>query len=489
MQGSAAHHIPEQQLLLQSLEDLPIHLVGIKGTGMAALAEVLSARGARVTGSDTNERFYTDAVLRKLSIPFHEGFTEANLDPGLQLVIHSAAYSRTENPELVAAEHLAVPIITYPEALGMLSGLSDSSGISGVHGKSTTTALCGAILKAWGFPATVLVGAEVPAFGGRSALTLGDRYLVAETCEYRRHFLHFHPERIVMTSVEPDHLDYFHDLEDIQSAFEAYGRSLPFRGTLIHCADDPGARATAERILRRRDDLHSIPYGRTAEGDFKVQGILEGAGSTRFSLSCFPVPFTLHIPGEHSVLNAAAAIALCVQLWQRERGEERIDLAAMSQAISSFTGCRRRSEIVGEARGILIMDDYAHHPTAVEKTLAGIKRFHPGRRLIVDFMSHTYSRTRALLPEFAACFGSADVVILHRIYASAREKNEGGISGRDLFNAVSRNHPRVHYFEEPRDALPYLEGSLGRGDLLITMGAGDNWKLGRELLGALGGGS
>ena len=339
-----------------------------------------------------------------------------------------------------------------------------------------------------GFPATVLVGTEVPGFGNRSTLVQGDRYLVAETCEYRRHFLNFRPERIIITSVEPDHLDYFHDLEDILSAFEAYGRSLPFQGTLIYCADDPGACSAAARIFKRRDDLTLVPYGRTAAGAFRVVSEEQGQGVSRFRLAGLDCGFALRIPGEHSVLNAAAALALCTRLWEKERGSARgIDLAAAAAALEGFSGSRRRSEIVGEAGGVLFMDDYAHHPTAIEKTLAGIRSFHPGRRLIVDFMSHTYSRTRALLPEFGRCFGPADLVVLHRIYPSAREADTGTGLSEELYREVERHHSHVKYFEEPSAAVPWLKGELSRGDLFVTMGAGDNWKIGRELFQARGG--
>ncbi len=476
----------EQLRLPKSLAGFKAYLVGIKGTGMAALAEILTTRGARVSGSDTGETFYTDAVLKRLGIPFTEGFDARNLPNDVQLVIHSAAYRRDENPELVAAAARSLPIVTYPEALGLLSQASDSSGISGVHGKSTTTAMCGAILKAWGSPATVLVGAEVPAFGSRSTLTQGDRYLVAETCEYRRHFLNFHPARIVITSVEPDHLDYFKGQDDLLDAFEEYGARLPRAGTLVYCADDPGARAAAARITARRPDVTALPYGRTAEGAYRIVDELSAEGSTSFALAGWQQRFTLRIPGEHSVLNAAAALALCGLLWSRkEHGGAGPDLAAAAGALAAFSGSRRRSEILGEAAGVLFMDDYGHHPTAIRATLEGYRKFFPGRRLIVDFMSHTYSRTRALLGEFGRCFEPAHMVILHKIYASARESNEGGMTGRVLFEEVARHHGNVRYFEEPSDAAPFLRSELRPGDLLVTMGAGDNWKLGRALFEAL----
>ncbi len=477
----------EPYRLPDSLQGYRVHLVGIKGTGMAALAEILSSRGARITGSDTNEKFYTDAVLERLSIRYEEGFAAENLPADAQLVVHSAAYSREDNPELRAALKRGIPALIYPEALGALSALADSSGVSGVHGKSTTTAMCGVILKEWGLPATVLVGAEVPGFGGRSTLVQGDRYLVAETCEYRRHFLNFRPRRIVVTNIEPDHLDYFTGLPDILAAFEEYALSLPRGGTLIWCADDEGAGATARRASAQRPDLVLIAYGRTADGPFRIAREEQEAGRTRFRLAGNARAFQLRIPGAHNVLNAAAALALCGQLWQAERPDREPDWEGAARALLSYTGSRRRSEIVGEAGGVLFMDDYAHHPTAIEKTLAGIRGFYPDRRIVVDFMSHTYSRTHALLSEFGRCFGSADSVVLHRIYASARETDQHGITGKDLYREVSRNHPRVTYFEDPTEAVAPLAAELKPGDLFITMGAGDNWKIGRELLRLRGG--
>jgi UDP-N-acetylmuramate--alanine ligase len=479
--------MPEKPPLPESLTGYPVHLVGIKGTGMTALAEVLSARGARVTGSDTTEKFYTDAVLGRLGIPYVEGFSAENLPKDARLVVHSAAYRREENPELVEAAARGVPMLLYPEALGLLSERSLSIGISGVHGKSTTTAMCGTILKEWGFPSTVIVGAEVPAFGSRSTLVQGQRYLVAETCEYRRHFLNFHPAHVLITSVEPDHLDYFRDLEDMLDAFEEYGRRLAPEGTLVFCADDPGAVEAARRIAAARPDVRMLPYGRQANGAFRVVGESRGLGCSRFRLGGFDAAFKVRVPGGHNVLNAAAALAAVNLLWKVERGESLMDLSAAAKALESFTGSRRRSEIVGEGGGILVMDDYGHHPTAIKKTLEGIRDFYPDRRLVVDFMSHTYSRTQALLPQFATCFAAADLVVLHKIYASAREKNEGGITGKDLFREVSKNHAAVSYFEEPMDALPFLVSELKSGDLFLTMGAGDNWKLGRELLRRSGG--
>ena len=460
-------------------------MVGIKGTGMAALAEILVDRGAELSGSDSPETFYTDRILQRLGIPYAQSFDPANIDSEVQLVIHSAAYERKTNVELLAAVQRGIPVLSYPEALGQLSESSDSSGISGTHGKTTTAALSGTILRAWDLPVTILAGSEVAGFGERSTLILGRRYLVAETCEYRRHFLYFRPRRIVVTAVEADHLDYFRDLEDVLEAFLSYCRSLPPEGQLIINSDDPGAGEVLDRIRRERRDIRIVAYGRSAEGRFRITQIDSKAGCTRFCLSGVGGRLLLRYPGIHSVYNATAALALSSCILEAEGRELTAELsAAMAQALADFRGSRRRSEILGMAGGVLFIDDYAHHPTEISSTLAGLRSFYPQRRIVVDFMSHTYSRTRALLEDFATCFQAADLVVLHRIYASARETSDDGIDGRALSEEVSRHHPQVVYFEEPVEAVPYLQDTLKPGDLLVTMGAGDNWRIGREIFEA-----
>ncbi len=449
---------------------------------MTALAEILSARGASLSGSDSSETFYTDRILRKIGIPYKENFSAAHIEADLELVIHSAAYLREENPELLAAKEAGIPVISYPEALGFLSESVDSSGIAGTHGKTTTSAMAGMLLKYLDLPATVLAGSLVPDFGGCSSLILGNRYFIAETCEYRRHFLKFNPDRIIMTGVEPEHLDYYRDFDDILEAFEAYCSRLPQGGILIYNSDDSGSTEVAGRLEKKCADLTFIPYGCRAGGSFKINSVETGSGKTTFKLEGFPGEFCLKIPGRHSAFNAAAAIALVINLLEKEKGKiETTDLERMREGLIAFRGSKRRSEVIGEAIGIIFMDDYGHHPTEILTTLEGYKAFYPGRRLIVDFMPHTYSRTCALLEDFASCFAPADKVILHRIYSSARENKDHGISGKTLFLEVSKNHPSVRYFENPQDSLAYLEGSLKSGDIFLTMGAGDNWKLGEHL--------
>ncbi len=458
-----------------------IFFVGIKGTGMAALAELLFRKGAVISGSDVSEVFYTDEILSRLGIPFFESFDAGLLPSGTRLVIYSAAYQKNTNPQLIEAARRKIPLIEYTEALGLLSENMFSCGIAGVHGKTTTTALTGTLLQKLKLPVSVLVGSGVSNFGGSSVLVLGDTWFVAETCEYRRHFLHFNPDVVVITSIEPDHLDYFKDMEDIVSAFVSYGLKLPQRGRLIYCADDPGTVEAVRTVHAQRPDIRCIGYGRKAEGRFKLLSYGSSSGRTYFTLGGFPGTFFIRIPGYHIILDALAALAVTLTIIEEEGAPVTPrQLQFLADAMEDFAGCKRRSEIIGEWNDILIMDDYGHHPTEIKTTLEGLRAFYPGRRLVVDFMSHTYSRTEALLDDFAGAFGAADMVILHKIYASAREE-KGRISGKTLFERMKEKHPRVFYFEEVPDALPFCREQLKSGDLFITLGAGDNWTLGREI--------
>ncbi|MFP4491124.1 MAG: UDP-N-acetylmuramate--L-alanine ligase [Spirochaetaceae bacterium] len=489
------------------LTDFPVFFVGIKGTGMAALAELFLKRGAAVRGSDTEEKFYTDEVLDSLGISYYEGFNAENLPDRLELVVHSSAYDPQTHPELQEARRRKIPVLEYTGALGELSRTAFSVGVAGVHGKTTTTGLLGNICKEAELPASVLVGSAVSNFGNRSTFVGGDRYFIAETCEYRRHFLSFSPDIVVITNVDADHLDYFKDEEDVKSAFVEYGKLLSEGGTLIYCSDDAGAVDTAGRISEGRKDVRLVPYGFSAEGAYRIKDYRFEPGTHIFSLGRSGTAIEsdtgkesdtleelhLHIPGRHSVLNAAAAVAVA-EILQDENGRgvtsgiSRVNRGGeggraspgIRRGLETFTGSKRRSEILGEYGGVVFMDDYGHHPREIRSTLEGIREFYPDRRLIADFMSHTYSRTEAFLDDFSRAFSAADEVILHKIYSSARER-EGRINGKSLFEEMKKHHPNVKYFHEVMEAEEYLSEHLRRGDLFLTLGAGDNWRIGEKL--------
>jgi UDP-N-acetylmuramate--alanine ligase len=465
-------------------KDSHAYCVGIKGTGVSALAELLHESGVRVWGSDTADVFYTDAVLQSLGIPYHESFAPEHVPRDADVVIHSAAYSPENNSEMAEAVRRGLPVMKYTDALGAWSARFESAGIAGVHGKTTTTALAGALVRAVGLPAQVLAGSAVSSFGGRSTLNNGGKFFIAETCEYRRHFLSFHPKHIVITTVESDHQDYFPTYESIRAAFVEYALLLPEGGHLVYCADDTGAREVVELVKKERRGIRFIPYGFTAPGKYRVSRYRVEAEKAYFNIEACAGPFTLSVPGKHNTLNAAAALALIEVLSPGMLADEKA-LHPIKEGLDGFRGSKRRSEVLGERNGVLFMDDYAHHPTAIAATIAGLKEFFPRRRLVVSFMSHTYTRTAALLNDFAASFEKADVVILHKIYASAREQYSGGVNGETLFEKTrALKKEGVFYAHEHEEAVPFVQSLLRTGDLFVTMGAGDNWKLGERLFNA-----
>lgn len=483
----------------EDLTGIHFHFVGIKGTGMAALVEVLHRRGAFITGSDVSERFYTDEILEKLNIKALP-FSKDNISGDIKYVIYSSAYSKDKNPDLAEAVRKNIPVFVYSEALGAVSRSSYSCGICGVHGKTTTTGLTGTVLKAAGLSAQVLAGSVIKSFGDSCVYTsdAGHKYFVAETCEYQRHFMSFEPQKIVLTSVESDHQDYYPTYKDIQNAFVDYILKLPRNGELIYCADDRGALETAGIAFQKRPDIKMIPYGVNAEGDYSLE-----FGSVENGIHSFKTGFigdcAIRVPGAHNVRNAVAAIALTCELLRSE-GKNPLDYAEkIKEGLLDFAGGKRRSEITGEAKtplnqSVIFIDDYGHHPTAIKTTLSGYRDFYKGHKIIVDFMSHTYTRTAALLEEFASSFSSADRVIINKIYGSARE-NAGAaeVSGRMLAEHAKKYHKDVTYAEEFDEAaavaLKMLSEPSGEeypdGYVFVTMGAGDNWKVGEKVLSSL----
>jgi UDP-N-acetylmuramate--alanine ligase len=470
-----------------SLPDAAIHMVGIKGTGMAALAAALHGEGACITGSDTGQTFYTDAVIRRLGLTVSTGFQATNVPATADLVIHSVAFERATNPELIEATRRGLPVMSYPEALGRIAEQFDASGVAGSHGKTSTTALCAVLAKAIGLPATVLVPSLLPDLDDLPVYRGGRTYFVTETCEYRRSFLAYRPRRIVMTTIEAEHLDYYRDYDAVCDAFVEYARLLPPGGALVYNADDPGCRRVVSAL--GGGGLTYVPFGRTADGPYRILSVDGRAGHVSFRLAGDPDPFELTVPGEHNAHNATAAIALvCLLAGNPYPAQPEQVRASLRRAVREYRGCRRRCEHVGTAGGVTVLDDYGHHPTEIATTLAGLRSFYPQGRLVVDFMPHLYSRTRAFFDDFVRCFDGADAVVLHRVYPSAREIDDGSNLGRRLAESMARRRPAVRYDDEPHDSLRHLLDTLKPGDTFLTVGAGDNWTLGLEVLRELGGG-
>ncbi len=492
--------------LPKDLKNVHLHFVGIKGTGMAALVEILFHNGAIITGSDVSERFYTDAILEKLNIKVLP-FSEKNITKEIDYVIYSSAYKLDKNPDLIEAVKQNIPTLLYTQALGSYSSKSFSCGICGVHGKTSTTGLAGSIMKQLSLPSQVLAGSVINSFGDKCTYTSqsfdsgvnaseSKNIFIAETCEYQRHFMSFCPQKIILTSVESDHQDFYPTYESIRDAFVDYVLKLPANGDLIYCADDKGACEVRNLVQEKRNDINFISYGENAEGDFKLTFGETENEEQKFNIKSLG-DFALKFPGKHEVLDAAAAIVLSVRLLMQYNQNVENNIENIRKGLLSFTGGKRRSElkghfVTGSKNDVIVIDDYGHHPTAIKTTLEGYKKFYKGRRIIVDFMSHTYSRTQNLLNEFASCFTSCDTLILHKIYASARENiNDFSITGKTLFEEAKKYHNDVHYFEEILDAKNFVleeinktSGDFPNGILFVTMGAGDNWKLGEAILEA-----
>lgn len=493
--------------LPEDFKGVHFHFVGIKGTGMVALVEILNARGAIITGSDVSERFYTDEILDKIGLKALP-FASENITDSVQFVIYSSAYSPEKNPDLMEAKKRGLPMLLYSEALGAVSETAYSSGVCGVHGKTTTTGLVGTLLKELDLPSQVLAGSIIASFGNsctmnsdslKKARESGEKtYFVAETCEYQRHFMAFSPKKIILTSVESDHQDYYPTYEDIRNAFVDYICKLPENGQLIYCADDAGAVETAKIAAKKRADIKLIPYGEKAGGDYQLCFGEVKNGKQYFSLNGSG-EYKICVPGEHNVRNASAAIALVTEIL-KDAGKSPLDYSEKLRAgLEKFAGGKRRSEIVGRAKNklgqdVIFIDDYGHHPTAIKTTLEGFRKFYKNHKIIVDFMSHTYTRTQALLEEFASSFSSADKVIINKIYGSARENAEAAsVTGEILAEHAKKYHPDVTYAKEFDEAakigLAMLEEPSGEkyaeGYIFVTMGAGDNWKVGKQILESL----
>lgn len=470
---------------------------------MAALVEVLFHNGAVITGSDVAERFYTDEILESLGLKALP-FSESNVSKEIDLVIYSSAYKLDQNPDLIAAQKLGVPCMLYTEALGAYSERAFSAGICGVHGKTSTTGIAGTILSQLDLPAQALAGSLINSFGKKCVYTSPlfggeQKYFVAETCEYQRHFMSFCPKIILLTSVESDHQDYYPTFADIQAAFVDYICKLPQGGTLIYCADDNGAVETAKIAAAKRPDIKMLPYGTKAQGDYRLEYKSVQDQKNNFSVEILGDAF-LRVPGRHEVLDACGAAALCACLLRAAGKNPKDYVQKIKDGLELFVGGKRRSEVTGHAKNsfgddIVFVDDYGHHPTAVKTTLAGFKEFYSGKKIVVDFMSHTYSRTQALLKEFASSFDAADTVILNKIYSSARENAAAfNITGKTLADEASKCHRDVHYKEEFDEAAAFGADLLSKkagdqfpkGYLFVTMGAGDNWKVSQKIIEKLG---
>jgi UDP-N-acetylmuramate--alanine ligase len=440
-----------------------IHFVGIGGIGMSGIAEILADRGFAVSGCDLRPSVSTDLLARR-GIHVNFGHSPSHL-AGADLVVVTSAV-RGANPEMDAARVKGIPVMKRSEILGAIVNEKRGIGISGTHGKTTTSAMIAVILQEAGLDPTIVVGGILRNIGSNAKNGSG-AFAVVEADEYDRSFHQLQPEIAVVTNIEADHLEYFGSLDAIIEAFRIFLSGIRRGGVVIGCVDDA---AVAE--LMNRTDQRVIRYGLSDDADVRARSITFDERGSRFEVPGFGW-FRLFVPGEHNVRNALGAIAVA-----RELG---ISAPATASALAKFLGVDRRFQILGEYAGALIVDDYAHHPTEIRATLNAARRGYPKRRLIALFQPHLYSRTRDFAREFGESLLVADVALVSPIYA-AREKPIKGISSKLIADAVEG----VEFLEHSNEQIvEELRRRLGSNDLFITLGAGDVYEISEALARAM----
>jgi len=448
-----------------------IHFVGIGGIGMSGIAEVLLNLGYTVTGSDLSES-ETTRRLSALGAQVFVGHQEENLsaDPSVVVISTAVKYS---NAEVLAARRRQIPVIPRAEMLAELMRMKYGVAVAGSHGKTTTTSMVAAVLSAAGLDPTMVVGGRLRMLGTNAKLGQG-AILVAEADESDGSFLFLSPTIAVVTNIDREHLDFYQTMDRLNESFLTFINKIPFYGLGVLCLDDANVRGLLAKVRKR-----FTTYGLSSDADFSAQDLkLKAAGVEFTALHRGKAlgQLRLHLPGRHSATNALAAAAVAHEL--------EIPFSHVAQALAAFTGIHRRFEIKGEPKGILVIDDYGHHPAEVRATIGAIRESWQ-RPLTVIFQPHRYSRTRDLFDEFLTAFEGADRLVVTEIYA-AGEDAIAGVSGESLYQAIKRKgHLDVEFMAEKDQIAKRLVEKLGAGDVALTLGAGDIYKVGEALVEAL----
>ena len=445
-----------------------IHFVGIGGIGMSGIAELLLNIGYQVSGSDDASSDITEN-LKKLGGVVYKGHSGEQIQ-GADVVVVSSAIS-SDNPEVVAARKESIPVIPRAEMLAELMRLKFSVAVAGAHGKTTTTSIVSSVLDQGGLDPTVVIGGRLKSIGSNAVLGKGD-FIVAEADESDGSFLKYSPTIAVITNIDREHLDFYRDLDHIKSVFLTFIDRIPFYGLAILCLDNEPIQDLIPEIKKR-----FITYGMSSQADYQARNVVFQGMKCRFSLDFrgrFLGDILLNLPGLHNIYNATASVAVGLELG--------IPFEKIRTALENLQGVQRRLEIKGEAGGITVVDDYGHHPTEIRNTLEALKECWPDRRKVIAFQPHRYSRTQALFDDFTRAFYQSDVLVVLPIYPAGEKKIEG-VSALALCERIrSRGHKNVIYLENVLTAPTHLHSILRPGDVLLTLGAGDVWKVGEGVL-------
>ena len=445
-----------------------IHMVGIGGIGMSGMAEILIQRGYKVTGSDGASNETTDR-LKELGATIYQGHAPENIE-GADVVVYTSAVKATENEETKAALENRIPTIKRAEMLAELMKMKFGIGVAGTHGKTTTTTMIGHVTQDGNYDPTIMVGGKVHSFDKTNAVVGKGDVIVVEADEFDRTFLRLTPSIAIITNIEAEHLDIYDDLEDVKGAFIDYANKVPFYGAVIVCLDDPNVRSILPDLERR-----IISYGLSPQAQVRAVDIQMNQFTSTFTVMNDDQKLgviTLKAPGDHNVKNALAAVATGIEL--------NIDFKLIKQGLERYQGVFRRFQKKVEEQDVMVIDDYAHHPTEVAATLNAARKGWPDRRIVAVFQPHLYSRTQDLYKEFGLSFSDAEVLLITDVYPS-REKPIEGVTGKLISDTAEQyGHKNVIYVEDKADVTATLKEISKAGDIIITMGAGDIYKYGEE---------
>ncbi|PIP28094.1 MAG: UDP-N-acetylmuramate--L-alanine ligase [Candidatus Moranbacteria bacterium CG23_combo_of_CG06-09_8_20_14_all_35_22] len=442
------------------------YMIGIKGSGVIAVVEILHSMGVEITGSDTNEKFFTDEILQKLNIPYFEKFEAKNIPSDVDLVVYSTAYNENNNVEFKEAKRRSLEMISYPEILAKLFNEKYGIAVCGTHGKTTTSAMLAHTLKEIGVDPSAVIGSRVINWEG-NALSGKGEFFVAETDEFQNKLRMYNPKGIILTSLDFDHPDTFPNFADYKNAFADFVVRIPKTGFLVVWGDSVDTLEVSKETI-----CQVLTYGFGEENDYKISSL---------ELQKFEVEhngkslggFEIKLIGKHNILNATAVIAVCHKL--------NLDLEKVKEALKNFQGTKRRFEYIGQSNGAILIDDYGHHPEEIKATLKGAREIYPQKNIWAVFQPHLYSRTEALLQEFSQSFSDIDHVIVLDIYGSARE-NDGKVNSLDLVKLINKfDRDKAQYLKTIDEAVKFLQDKIGSEDIVIAIGAGNGWEVVEKL--------
>jgi len=444
-----------------------IHFVGIGGIGMSGIAEIMLSRGFQISGSDMSASATTER-LQSIGIAVTIGHSD-EIPSGVDVLVYSSAV-KTSNSEVKAAMEMGIPVIKRSEMLAETMRMKYGIGIAGTHGKTTTTSMVGLVLTEAGIDPTIIVGGKLSGLGGTNARLGHSEYIVVEADEFDRTFLSLTPSIAAITTLETEHLDTYKDLDDIKGAFIQFANKVPFFGFVVLCLDEPALQDIRPLIKKK-----VISYGTTQQADVRALDIEYNEFTSSYTVDYKGEELgriTINIPGKHNINNSLVAVTIAKELG--------IEFEVIKKALESFSGVYRRFETKYNDE-ILVVDDYAHHPTEINATLSGIRNGWK-RRLITVFQPHLYSRTKDFYTEFGRAFLNSDIFICTDVYPAREEKIEG-VSGELIANAAkSFGHKNVIYIHDKKELTSTLLDVVEDGDIVVTLGAGDIWKYGEEFV-------